>query len=61
MNATYAYHATDLRVEVGRIVDDIEVRVPDPGLGSTIVEHASQVEILAATAMVLFRYKKVAK
>lgn len=48
-------HPTDFRLEILRIVDNIEVRVADPGGSGLVVELASEFDTLGATRVFLRR------
>ena len=55
---TYANHATNLCIKIGRIVNDIKVRMANPRFSSSVVELFGKIQILATTIMILKTEKK---
>lgn len=55
---THADHAPELPVKFGRIIDNVEIRMANPGFRCPIIQRFGQLEILTPTRMVLHPKKQ---
>ena len=52
-NQYYAYHAAKFGIEFGRVVNDVKVRMTDPGFSSSVIQCLRQLQILTPAVMIL--------